>query len=119
MNYKEPLLVLVSQAVAVIVHSLAKYLETTGSVNTLQILQIRMLITLGINSIYLWVRGSTEVWFDTNGIRLLLALRTLGGVCGAAGFYCTNSLCQHLSSLISYLVSKYFSVGDLAEQFFC
>ncbi|RDW68650.1 hypothetical protein BP5796_09307 [Coleophoma crateriformis] len=84
---KGPVLVFASQVVAVIVHGLAKLLETTASIDPQQILQVRMFITLGINSLFLANRCPDELPLGKKDIRGLLMLRTLGGICGAVGFY--------------------------------
>ena len=87
---KGPVLVLASQVVAVIIHGLAKFLETTGSVEPQQILQVRMFITLSINCLLLTSRSPNELPLGTKNIRGLLALRTIGGICGSTGFYCLS-----------------------------
>ncbi|KIN09132.1 hypothetical protein OIDMADRAFT_48961 [Oidiodendron maius Zn] len=87
MTSKGPVLVLASQVVAVIIHGLAKFLETTGSVEPQQILQVRMFITLSINCLLLASRSPNELPLGTKNIRGLLALRTVGGICGSTGFY--------------------------------
>ncbi|KAF5868412.1 putative uncharacterized membrane protein [Botrytis fragariae] len=85
---KGPLLVLASQFFAVTIHGLAKYLETTASVDPQQILQVRMFITLSINSLFLTTRYPNELPLGKKSVRHLLILRSLGGICGSAGFYC-------------------------------
>ncbi|KAF7917051.1 uncharacterized protein EAE97_012071 [Botrytis byssoidea] len=82
-----PLLVLASQFVAVMIHGLAKFLETTASVDPQQILQVRMFITLSINSLFLTIRYPKELPLGKKSVRGLLILRSLGGICGSAGFY--------------------------------
>ena len=89
---KGPLLVLASQVAAVIVHGLAKFLETTASIDPQQVLQVRMFITLSINSFFLTSRFPDELPLGKKDVRGLLVLRTLGGICGAAGFYCERSI---------------------------
>ncbi|EMD84694.1 hypothetical protein COCC4DRAFT_155204 [Bipolaris maydis ATCC 48331] len=80
-------LVLASQVFAVIIHSLAKFLETTGDVEPLQILQVRMFITLGLNSLSLLAWSPLELPLGSCSIGGLLATRVLGGICGSFGFY--------------------------------
>ncbi|PQE15549.1 integral membrane duf6 protein [Rutstroemia sp. NJR-2017a WRK4] len=84
---KGSLLVLASQFVAVAVHGLAKSLET-HSIDPQQILQVRMFITLSINSLFLKRRFPKELPLGRReNVGRLLALRAVGGICGAAGFY--------------------------------
>ncbi|KAF7896576.1 hypothetical protein EAF00_006590 [Botryotinia globosa] len=82
-----PLLVLASQFVAVTIHGLVKFLETTTSVDPQQILQVRMFITLSINSLFLTMRYPKELPLGKKSVRGLLILRSLGGIFGSAGFY--------------------------------
>lgn len=85
---KGSLLVFASQFVAVAVHSLAKLLEA-NAIDPQQILQVRMFITLGINSLLLKSRFPEELPLGKRGnVGRLLVLRTMGGICGAVGFYC-------------------------------
>ncbi|PQE29311.1 integral membrane DUF6 protein [Rutstroemia sp. NJR-2017a BBW] len=89
---KGSLLVLASQFVAVAVHGLAKSLET-HSIDPQQILQVRMFITLSINSLLLKRRFPKELPLGRReNVGRLLALRAAGGICGAAGFYCKCSI---------------------------
>lgn len=81
-------LVLASQVIAVFVNGLAKSLQSTGVIGTAQILQGRMFITLAVNSLALLSRYPDELPLGTEDVRDLLILRTIGGICGAAGFYC-------------------------------
>ncbi|KAH6694874.1 hypothetical protein BKA61DRAFT_498815 [Leptodontidium sp. MPI-SDFR-AT-0119] len=84
---KGSLLVFASQFVAVAVHSLAKLLEA-NAIDPQQILQVRMFITLGINSLLLKSRFPEELPLGKRGnVGRLLVLRTMGGICGAVGFY--------------------------------
>lgn len=85
---KSSLLVLTSQLFAVIVHSLAKLLETRGDVNPQQILQIRMFLTLSLNSLYLNSRCPKELPLGCHSVKHLLVFRALAGICGSFGFYC-------------------------------
>jgi hypothetical protein len=85
---KSSLLVLASQIFAVVIHSLAKFLATTGKVDPQQILQIRMFVTLSFNSFFLNARFPEELPLGNSKAIHLLAFRALGGVCGSFGFYC-------------------------------
>ncbi|KAA8615578.1 hypothetical protein Ptr902_11279 [Pyrenophora tritici-repentis] len=84
---KSSLLVLASQIFGVIIHSLAKSLSTTGKVDPQQILQIRMFITLSFNMLVLTYRYPDEPPLGSIDIKHLLALRSLGGLCGSFGYY--------------------------------
>ncbi|KIM95543.1 hypothetical protein OIDMADRAFT_59340 [Oidiodendron maius Zn] len=84
---KGSLLVLASQVIAVVVHSLAKFLETSDDVNPQQILQVRTFVTLSINSLFLATWRPHELPLGGYEIRGLLTLRALGGILGSAGFY--------------------------------
>lgn len=88
-------LVLASQVIAVFVNGLAKSLQSTGVIDTAQILQGRMFITLAVNSSALLSRYPDELPLGTEDVRDLLTLRTIGGICGAAGFYCMPSFPYH------------------------
>ncbi|CAA9966492.1 PHD multi-domain protein [Pyrenophora teres f. maculata] len=84
---KSSLLVLASQIFGVIIHSLAKSLSTTGKVDPQQILQIRMFITLSFNVLVLTYQYPEELPLGSSDIKHLLALRSLGGLCGSFGYY--------------------------------
>ena len=81
-------LVLASQVFAVIVHSLAKFLETTGDVEPQQILQVRMFVTLSLNCVFLIAWLPRELPLRSHQLGYLSGIRVLGGICGAFGFYC-------------------------------
>lgn len=91
---KGSLLVFVSQVFAVIVHTLAKFLETTGDIDPQQILQVRMFVTLSLNSLCLRTWYSRELPLGSYNLRYLLVLRVVGGICGSFGFYCKSTYCQ-------------------------
>ncbi|KAI1552047.1 integral membrane protein duf6 [Pyrenophora tritici-repentis] len=101
---KSSLLVLASQIFGVIIHSLAKSLSTTGKVDPQQILQIRMFITLSFNMLVLTYRYPDEPPLGSIDIKHLLALRSLGGLCGSFGYYCKPHLIGQLRSFIVFFL---------------
>ncbi|EUC43813.1 hypothetical protein COCMIDRAFT_27723 [Bipolaris oryzae ATCC 44560] len=96
---KGSLLVFVSQVFAVIVHTLAKFLETTGDIDPQQILQVRMFVTLSLNSLCLRTWYSRELPLGSYNLRYLLVLRVVGGICGSFGFYCDATVLNLLAPL--------------------
>ena len=109
-------LVLASQVFAVIVHSLAKFLETTGDVEPQQILQVRMFVTLGLNCLSLIAWFPRELPLGSHQIGYLLVTRVLGGICGSFGFYCKSHALQEapwrifFARLISEDSLRYLSI---------
>ncbi|CZR52527.1 uncharacterized protein PAC_02404 [Phialocephala subalpina] len=81
-------LVLGSQLVAVIIHTLVKFLETRSHADTQQILQARFFLALIVNTSILRSRNPDALPLGSKQLRELLVLRAMGGICGAAGFYC-------------------------------
>ncbi|XMA12715.1 hypothetical protein WAI453_005506 [Rhynchosporium graminicola] len=121
-------LVLVAQIIAVIVHSLAKFLTTTGDIDPQQILQVRMFVTLGINSTFLITWYPEELPFGDHRVRGLLILRAFGGICGSFGFYyslqylplaeaTTLNLLAPLAA--SFLTSKRFNIVQIGSAIIC
>ncbi|KAK8876861.1 membrane protein [Apiospora arundinis] len=95
-RHRAALLVLGSQLMAAVLHALARLLETrTGSqdhVHPFTILQVRLLITgLGCSAYLGWWAKTPDYPLGLPELRPLLALRALGGLFGACGFYVSIS----------------------------
>ncbi|KAK6849298.1 hypothetical protein PG995_013131 [Apiospora arundinis] len=97
-RHRAALLVLGSQLMAAVLHALARLLETrSGSqdrVHPFTILQVRLLITAVGCSTYLGLFNKSKAPDFPLGLpelRPLLALRAVGGVFGACGFYVSIS----------------------------
>ncbi|KAK8004853.1 hypothetical protein PG990_010890 [Apiospora arundinis] len=95
-RHRAALLVLGSQLMAAVLHALARLLETrTGSqdhVHPFTILQVRLLITgLGCSAYLGWWAKTPDFPLGLPELRPLLALRALGGLFGACGFYVSIS----------------------------
>lgn len=95
-RHRAALLVLGSQLMAAVLHALARLLETrTGSqdhVHPFTILQVRLLITgLGCSAYLGWWAKTPDFPLGLPKLRPLLALRALGGLFGACGFYGTSA----------------------------
>lgn len=92
-RHRASAVVLLSQISAAIVHGVVKALESgTDPFDPPQILLIRMLIT-GIGcSLCLWLKSVPEFPLGPREARPLLVLRALGGILGAGGMYCKQSL---------------------------
>jgi hypothetical protein len=90
-RYRAILLVLASQLMAAVLHALARLLETSSSsqerVHPFTVLQVRLFITsLGCSTYLGWTREPAFL-LGPSEVRPLLALRAIGGVLGACGFY--------------------------------
>lgn len=93
-RHRASLVVLASQGSAAILHGFVKALENGADpIGPFQVLLIRMLIT-GIGcSLYLWVKGIADFPLGPREVRPLLLLRAVGGILGAGGMYCEQTLC--------------------------
>lgn len=90
-RHRAPLLVLGSQLMAAVLHALARILETrSGSqdhVHPFTVLQVRLLVTaLGCTAYLGWAK-TPDFPLGPPELRPLLALRAVGGLFGACGFY--------------------------------
>lgn len=88
-RHRAAMLVLSSQIAAALLHAVARIVETglglREQVHHFTVLQIRLFITVLGYSTYLW-RTNTSL-LGPPKLRPLLALRAVGGVFGACGFY--------------------------------
>ncbi|XP_014551452.1 hypothetical protein COCVIDRAFT_20283 [Bipolaris victoriae FI3] len=117
---KGSLLVFVSQVFAVIVHTLAKFLETTGDIDPQQILQVRMFVTLSLNSLCLRTWYSRELPLGSYNLRYLLVLRVVGGICGSFGFYCDATVLNLLAPLgAGFLICRRIDLVRLSSVMMC
>ncbi|KAK8092910.1 hypothetical protein PG999_014497 [Apiospora kogelbergensis] len=94
-RHRAPLLVLGSQLMAAVLHALARILETrSGSqdhVHPFTVLQVRLLVTaLGCTAYLGWAK-TPDFPLGPPELRPLLALRAVGGLFGACGFYVSIS----------------------------
>lgn len=107
------ILVLASQISAAAIHAIVKILETgTQPVHPFQILQVRLFITGVGCTLYLWSSRVPDFPLGPRDTRLLLALRALGGLFGAVGFYCTKSLGPDQSRVKGWL-TIFYSLNSL------
>ena len=83
------LLVLLSQVLSSIVNVGVKILVTQFQtpVNPFQILNARVIVTLGLSAGYCWHKNVPDHPFGPKEVRKLMLFRAAGGCCGAMGFY--------------------------------
>lgn len=99
---KDWFLVLLSQLFAILMNSMAKFLQTEGSstVHPLQIIGVRMSLTVLASTFYLtWRKIQSEPSLRSfpikqsyrsgqHALRALLTIRGVAGAFGVIGFYC-------------------------------
>ncbi|KAJ8131026.1 hypothetical protein O1611_g2601 [Lasiodiplodia mahajangana] len=111
------LLVIASQMVAATVNAAAKFCETgPEQIHPFMILHIRMLVTgLGCSLYLSQIGSSTAVaFFGAADVRGLIALRAIGGVFSATGFFCSLILSRFLSLGTIQWIDCVGAVGALA-----
>lgn len=108
---KSWLLVLISQIFAVFINTSAKYLETRHSaVSPLQILAVRMAVTLCGSSLFLWRKFPAEFPLGNRDLRPLFILRAIGGVLAAIGFYCEIAQLSFLVAGLIIWTGSFFTI---------
>ncbi|KAK2007423.1 hypothetical protein LZ32DRAFT_632321 [Colletotrichum eremochloae] len=124
-RYRAILLVLASQLMAAVLHALARLLETRSRfqerVHPFTVLQVRLLITSLGCSTYLWWKKTPSFPLGPSELRPLLALRAIGGILGACGFYVSMSYLSlneatalnSLGPLGALILTRYLDMGKV------